>query len=75
MEKSQASKWEWKRLTSFFSFFSFSVQDFLDKAKKEFEENWSKNPKVSEEKDPGKQQGSSTTSYTYKRKRLLLLRL
>lgn len=24
-----------------------SVQDFLDKAKKEFEENWSKNPKVS----------------------------
>jgi len=28
-------------------FFSFSVQDFLDKAKKDFEEKWAKNPKVS----------------------------
>ena len=28
-------------------FFYFAVQDFLEKAKKEFEEQWSKNPKVS----------------------------
>ena len=40
MEKSSQSKF-----TIFF--FIFSVQDFLEKAKKEFEEQWSKNPKVS----------------------------
>ena len=28
-------------------FSSFSVQDFLDKAKKDFEEKWAKNPQVS----------------------------
>jgi hypothetical protein len=28
-------------------FFLFSVQDFLDKAKKDFEEKWAKNPQVS----------------------------
>ncbi len=44
MEESEASK---SLITVFFFFCSFSVQDFLDKAKKEFEENWSKNPKVS----------------------------
>lgn len=27
--------------------FFFSVQDFLEKARKEFEEKWAKNPKVS----------------------------
>ena len=37
MEKSSQSK---------FFFFLFAVQDFLDKAKKEFEEQWSKNIKV-----------------------------
>jgi len=30
-----------------FLFFFFSVQDFLDKAKKDFEEKWAKNPQVS----------------------------
>ena len=40
MEKSSQSKF-----TIFF--FIFSVQDFLEKAKKDFEEQWSKNAKVS----------------------------
>ena len=38
MEKSSQSK---------LFFFLFAVQDFLDKAKKDFEEQWSKNAKVS----------------------------
>ena len=29
-------------------FFFISVQDFLDKAKKDFEEKWAKNPQVSQ---------------------------
>lgn len=37
MEKSSQSK---------LFFFLFAVQDFLDKAKKDFEEQWSKNAKV-----------------------------
>ena len=41
MEKSSQSK---------FFFFLFAVQDFLDKAKKDFEEQWSKNAKVRKNK-------------------------
>ena len=33
-----------------FFFFLFAVQDFLDKAKKDFEEQWSKNAKVRKNK-------------------------
>ncbi len=42
MEESKKSKFN-----NDFPLFLFSVQDFLDKAKKDFEDNWSKNPKVS----------------------------
>ena len=44
MEKSQTSK---SPDNNCFSLFCFSVQDFLDKAKKEFEENWKENKQVS----------------------------
>ena len=30
-----------------YRFFFFAVQDFLDKARKDFEEKWAKNPQVS----------------------------
>lgn len=43
MEESETSKCHIDVV--FFLF--FSVQDFLEKSKKEFEENWSKNAKVS----------------------------
>jgi hypothetical protein len=44
MESSQTRKLS---LLLIFVFLFFSVQDFLDKAKKDFEEKWAKNPKVS----------------------------
>ena len=50
MEKSETSKSRLYSMHHWFSFsffFVFTVQDFLDKAKKEFEENWTRNPKVS----------------------------
>ena len=47
MEESQTSEFKETNLLMCFFYFCFSVQDFLDKAKKDFEENWSKNPKVS----------------------------
>jgi hypothetical protein len=52
MEKSSQSK-KLKNVHFFnfvFSFVLFSVQDFLDSAKKDFEDRWSKNDKVRHER-------------------------
>ena len=52
MEKSGESKQKFFKLPFYFILiflfllFCFSVQDFLDSAKKDFEERWSKNDKV-----------------------------
>ena len=47
MEKSIQSKYNYTMINIPLLFFFFSVQDFLDKAKKDFEEKWAKNPQVS----------------------------
>lgn len=45
MDKPQTRKFDVFNVYLFL--FSFSVQDFLEKAKKEFEGKWEQNPKVS----------------------------
>ena len=56
MEKSSQSK---------FFFFLFAVQDFLDKAKKDFEEQWSKNAKVRKNKAKLIQSDKKSTNPNY----------
>ncbi len=46
MDKPQTRKLDVFDVYLFF-LFSFSVQDFLEKAKKDFEGKWEQNPKVS----------------------------
>ena len=46
MDKPKTRKFDVARCIFIF-LFSFSVQDFLEKAKKDFEGKWAENPKVS----------------------------